>query len=255
VTRARPLLLAVALAGGLVTPATADQAAEPTNSDNLEFITNLEFEQRPDLGNSSRLATDVDFHTYTLQEEGPDGEEIEVVRDFAFVGTYVNGLQVVDITDPEEPFVVAVYECAIAQSDVFLFEREDLDGVFVAYSSDVIAGQTNTQSRCHQDNGVPSGQYGTFLIDVTDPLNPQSVSFIEFPRGTHQVSVHPSGRWVYSSPSALVTDRLGEFHIADITDPSNPGAPTLASPPAWGRWWVPPVDRTAVYVRWEPRSL
>lgn len=225
--------LAVGLAAAVVLAFAGPGAAgaeEPSGlsaSDNVRFVTNLAFDVvYPE---SSRLATDMDFLTTTVVERpgrggGAGGVPHRVTRDFAFVGTYLNGLQVVDITDPESPTVVAVYDCAVAQADVFLFERPDLGRTFVAYSSDVIPGQTDS-SGCHTHNGVEPDRYGTFIIDVTNPLDPRSVSFIEFPRGTHQVSVHPSGRWVYSSPSALVSDRLGEFHIADVTDPWNPGEP------------------------------
>ena len=116
----------------------------------------------------------------------------------------------------------AVYECAVAQGDVFLFERPDLGRTFVAYSSDVIPAQHDFGSQCHTDNGVEEGQYGTFIVDVTDPYHPQSVSFVEFPRGSHQLTIHPDSTWLYSSPSALVQAGTGQIDIADLTDPWNP---------------------------------
>jgi hypothetical protein len=225
----RPATLALILTGAMVAPpgAAAQQPEGLTASDNVRFVTNLPFEEI--YPQSSRKSVDMDFTTTTVvtrpgKGKGRGGPSHRTERELAFVGTYMNGLQVVDITDPESPQVVAVYDCAIAQSDVDLFERPDLGRTFVTYTSDVIAGQTDFSSRCHQDNGVQPGQYGTFIVDVTDPLNPQSVSFIQFPRGTHQASVHPSGRWVYSSPASIGA-QPGEFHVANVDDPRNPGDP------------------------------
>jgi hypothetical protein len=229
--RTRLALLAIALVAGLLNPAAADEAtaAEETSSDNLEYVANLPFDEPYD--DASRKATDVDFATYVSTPDGtllpahavtPDAAMPPLEeREFAFVGTYKNGLQVIDITDPENAQVVAVYDCAIAQSDVFVFEREDLERTFLAYTSDVIASQTDFSSGCHRDNGVRSGQYGTFIVDVTNPYAPESVSFVPYPRGTHQVTMHPSGEWIYSSPAAL-THAPGQIDITNVTDPWHP---------------------------------
>jgi hypothetical protein len=222
--RATTALAGTVLVATLTVPAAAADDGLSA-SDNVRYVTNVSFEEVHE--QSSRLSTDMDFMTTTARERdqrgaGGGGPWREVERDFAFVGTYMNGLQVVDISDPEDPQVVAVYDCAVAQADVFLFERPDLGRTFVAYTSDEIPSQTDFTSTCHTDNGVEEGQYGTFIIDVTDPYEPRSVSFIEFPRGTHQVTVHPNGKYVYSSPAALVTDRPGEFHVSDISDPWDP---------------------------------
>lgn len=44
-------------------------------------------------------------------------------RVFAFVGTALNGLQIVDVTDPTAPERVGVYDCRVSQADVFVFEQ------------------------------------------------------------------------------------------------------------------------------------
>ncbi|HEX2030971.1 MAG TPA: hypothetical protein VHL78_06180 [Actinomycetota bacterium] len=227
--RVRTLILTTLVVAGIAAPigagsATAqEQPAGLSASDNVRFVTNVPF--RIKYPQSSRLSTDMDFMTQTLERRRDEGAVARITREYAFVGTYMNGMQVVDITFPESPRVVAVYDCAIAQSDVFLFERPDLGRTFVAYSSDNIASQTDFSSRCHRENGVEPGQYGTFIIDVTQPTRPRSVSFIHFPGGTHQVTVDPSGHWVYSSPADLPGTPPGDFHISDVTDPWNPVEP------------------------------
>ena len=58
-------------------------------------------------------------------------------RTFAFAGTYYNGLQIIDVSDPERPVVVNNYDCGIAQGDVQVFTRADhLGRTFVAYAAD-----------------------------------------------------------------------------------------------------------------------
>ena len=243
--RIRSVLAAALVAASLVTPgASAQQPEGLTASDNVRFVTNLKFQNK--YPQSSRRSVDMDFTTTEVVKlsEGATGDPVCVVdegqadgcarddageivyqteeREFAYVGTYMTGLQTVDITDPENPVVVAVYDCAIAQSDVDVFHRPDLGRTFLTYSSDEISGQTNFSSRCHRDNGVMPGNYGAFIVDITDPRKPESVSFIAFPRGSHQLSVHPGGRWVYSSPGALVNAQ-GAFHVSDVTDPEKPG--------------------------------
>jgi hypothetical protein len=222
-------------------PADDERADTLDATDNFEFIKNIEFAERPDSPTSSRKATDTDFMDFTVPEgyeapaDVPDGlvpQEGEARR-FALVGTYVNGLQVVDITSPEDADVVAVWDCAIAQSDVFVFTQTDEatgeTRTFAAYSSDVIGSQTVFTSDCHVDAGVDPGSYGTAIVDITDPYRPQTASFVVTPnsRGTHQLTIHPSGDWLYSSPSARSANRqegsTGEVHIVDIADPYQPG--------------------------------
>jgi hypothetical protein len=117
----------------------------------MSFVTNLEFDQSR-YPNASFAATDLDFSTATRPAgKGRPAQAGPLMgRDFAFVGTALNGLQVVDITDRENPEVVAVYDCAVSQADVFVFQRADLGRTFVAYSLDAV-GQNDPSSQCHRE--------------------------------------------------------------------------------------------------------
>ena len=44
-------------------------------------------------------------------------------RQYALAGSYRNGLQIVDITDPEQARIAAVYDCGITQGDPQVFTR------------------------------------------------------------------------------------------------------------------------------------
>ena len=196
-------------------------------SENMEFIANLEFPEIVEDG--FYRATDLDFHTYRVNRSGkvlPPSARGGQQRDFAFVGTALNGLHVVDITDRENPELVARYDCRISQSDVFVFEQDDR--VLVAYSLDAVAQNQLEGSDCHADNDVTNpDERGTFLIDVTDPYDPQSVSFLPMRKGTHQVTVHPSGEYVYNSAAVVVTDRWGSIEVYDIGDQATLEDPEL----------------------------
>lgn len=240
--RVSPLLAAIALL--LLLPAAAlshedDQhvkqpaqdlplstAEEGEHSANMEFIANLEFPQTVEGG--SYRATDLDFHSYRVNPAGkvlpPDARGGEL-RDFAFVGTALNGLQVVDITDREDPQLVATYDCRISQSDVFVFEQGER--VLAAYSLDAVAQNQPEGSDCHEDNGVTDNTRGTFLVDITNPYEPESVSFLPMAKGTHQVTVHPSGEYVYNSAAVVVTTEPGYIEVYDVGDQATPEDPVL----------------------------
>jgi putative cell wall-binding protein len=155
--------------------------------------------------------------------DDPVGEGVP--RDFALAGTYRNGLQIIDITDPEHPEVASVYDCAMAQGDVQAFRQGDR--TFAAYTADVIASHTFTESQCYRDIGFDDEgdtvPYGTFIVDISDPYDPQTVSFVEVTKGSHNQTVHPSGEWMYNSNSSLVTTPPPYgIEIIDIRDIENP---------------------------------
>lgn len=232
-TRRRALLAMTALAVPLLVPSAAlaheddvkasatgapiAAAEEGEGSENMEFIANLEFPEHVEGG--SYNATDLDFHTYRTNAQGKvlppkakGGEE----RDFAFVGTALNGLQVVDITDRESPEHVTTYDCRISQADVFVFEQGER--VLAAYTLDAAAQNQPEGSDCHEDNGVSDrGERGTFLVDITNPYEPESVDFLPMAKGTHQVTVHPSGDYVYNSAAVVVTTEPGYIEVYDIS--------------------------------------
>ena len=219
-------LLALTLLVGLLPTVSAASAgaATATHSENLQFIKNLSYEARN--GGTPNYGTDIEF--------GKVGG-----REYAFAGSYKNGLQIVDITEPEDAQIVSTYDCGITQGDVQVFTREDKPGrTFVTYTSDTFG---DGKSTCYQEaaalgfetkksNG--SGKNGTFIADVTDPLNPVTVSFVEVKKGSHNMTVHPDGRFLYNSNSDLITSAgtqaIEIFDISDFLEPKL--AATLALP-------------------------
>lgn len=167
----------------------------------------------PYVATGSNAGTDLEFADFTI-----DG----VKKTFSFAGSYRNGLQIIDVTQPENAELVATWDCGVSQGDVQVFRRPDLnDRVFVAYTHDT--GYTFRNSACAEDVRdlglpMPNGAFGTFIADVTDPYKPKTVSFVSFPQGSHNQTVHPSGRYLYNSNSDLITSFQPAVEIADITN-------------------------------------
>jgi hypothetical protein len=173
----------------------------------------------------TQQATDFELATIT-----PPGSE--EARTFAFAGSYYDGLDVIDVTDPAHATTVASYDCGIGQGDVQIFRRDGR--VLLAYAQD--DGYSQYTSRCieeAQDLGFnPSSDYGgTYILDVTNPYEPRLVTFVAideggnalgFGLGSHNTTVHPSGRYIYNSNADLMTDVTPTIEVVDINDLEHP---------------------------------
>jgi hypothetical protein len=186
---------------GLLVGATPVRAASGTGSPNMSHVTTLSYARQ--YGQELPFGTDIEFARIGS-------------REYAFAGTYRNGLQIIDITNPRRPRPTAVYDCALAQGDVQVFRRGSK--TMVAYAGDDYSGETFTESDCYSDVGVIEKSYGTFIIDVSKPAYPKTVGFVNIPFGSHNQTVHPSGRYLYNSNADLALG--GAVEIFDITTPS-----------------------------------
>ncbi len=211
-------ILALALLVGLLPAVSAASAgaAEGTASDNMRHVKNLPYQFK--YGQTRSFGTDIEF-----AELGG--------RQYAFAGSYDNGLQIVDITDPENAQIAAVYDCGVLQGDVQIFKQGDR--TFATYTSENTSA-IKVESRCVRElaptataaNKRPA--YGTYIVDITDPLNPTSAGFISVPEGSHNGTVHPSGNYFYNSNSNLytntITDKGGQpgIEIYDIRNVREP---------------------------------
>jgi hypothetical protein len=151
-----------------------------------------------------------------------------IQRTFSFAGSYGDGLHVIDVTDPENATRVATWDCGISQGDVQVFQRPDLGGRwFVTFTHDD-GYDFHADSQCAKDlaalgfdpKAVEGG--GTYIADVTDPYAPRTVSFVPILEGSHNQTVHPSGRYLYNSNSDLITSVLPAVEIIDISDIAHP---------------------------------
>jgi len=208
-------VIPLALAALLALPAAAP--AQDRHSDNMSLVKNLRYDVREDLGQSIPYGTDVEF------------AKIKNKR-YAFAGSELNGLQIVDITKPAKARIVKVYDCAVSQGDPQVFRRGDR--TFVAYANDYERTAQTAGSRCYQEaraagfaatDAQGRSKLGTVIIEVTNPTKPRTVSFVEIPTGSHNTTVHPSGRYLYNSNSDLIgLGGLAAIEVFDITNLARP---------------------------------
>ena len=226
--RTLSLLVAALLAALFAIPAGAERgsAVVATNSANLTHVANLKY---PDAIRKAARApipdgqggTDLEFTTLTVPETSVNEAMRGQTRDYSIAGTYQNGMQVVDITDPTNPALAASYACNILQGDVQVFSRTDDAGVtrtFATYTADVGA----TKSLCTEDARAATGKsfsLGTLIIEITDPYAPKTVGVAAIPVGSHNMTVHPSGQWMYNSENDT-GKQLEVWSLADVTKPA-----------------------------------
>jgi hypothetical protein len=211
-SRRTPLLAALTAIAALA-PAAPALAAD-AHSANMEHVLNLPFEQRN--GATKSGGTDIEFAT----QRG---------KQYAFAGSYSNGLQIFDITNPARTKRVGLYDCGITQGDVQLFRQADQRGkLFATYTSDTVNDGTSPCNREAERLGfdmqksATAGKNGTFIVDVTNPKRPRTVSFVEVVQGSHNMTVHPSGNYMYNSNSDLITSIAPAIEIVDISNPARP---------------------------------
>lgn len=200
----RPAVLALAAALALGATPAVSPLDEEVSSENMRHVANLQWDPSRRAADGRKTdtqgGTDLEFTTI-------DGAELAVM------GTYSNGLQIVDVTDPTAPELLATYECDILQGDVQTFTREVAGETrqLVTYTAD--SGYNQQDSECFTDLGI-APDVGTFIIDITEPTDPVAINFIPMAGGSHNMTVHPSGNYLYNSRS----DSTGELDVFDITD-------------------------------------
>jgi len=215
-TSTRCVATVLACLGVAAAAPAAASAQEAITSENMTFVKNIGYEPRN--GGAANAGTDIEFARIAG-------------REYALAGSYRNGLQIVDITEPRESRVAGVYDCGVTQGDVQVLRQEDLPGrTFVTYTSDTVGDGTST---CYREaaalgfdvlksNG--SGRNGTFIAEITDPGNPRTVAFVEFTQGSHNMTVHPSGNFLYNSNSDLMTSFLPAIEYVDVSNLLDPAS-------------------------------
>ena len=219
----------IALIALLVLAPAASAQERHEHSANMRHVKNLPY--AVDNGGTPNYGTDIEFATLAGKK-------------YALAGSYKNGLQIVDISNPDDAQIVSTYDCGVTQGDVQVFRQADEPGrTFVGYASDTFGDGTSTCYREAQALGFDmlkadgTGKNGTFIADVTDPLHPRTVGFVEVGQGSHNQSIHPSGNYLYNSNSDLITSIQPAIEVFDISDPGAPksvGELTLPPRPGLG---------------------
>ena len=208
IRRARHLVLALVLTG-VVSPSAPTVAAPPLHSPNLTHVTNIPYDIREDYEAPGMRGSDLEFTVING-------------RRYAVAGSYLNGMRVIDITEPSTPVVTSILDCAIFQGDVQILVRNGR--TYVIYAVDDYLENIVT-SPCFVDAGY-TGEVaaGFFVVDISDPAHPDAVSFTAFEPGSHNTTLHPGGRYLYSSNADLGGQIPATLEVFDL---ANLGAPSL----------------------------
>ena len=176
------------------------------------------------VGDKMTAVANLQYPSEQTGSRGQAGSDIEFGRiggrDYAFAGTLRNGMQIIDITTPAKPQPVAVYDCKISQGDVQVFPQGDR--VLATYTADGSVAASGAASKCGTDLGLKATDAGTVIVDITDPATPKTLSFAPVKLGSHNMTVHPSGRYLFNSTSDLLTSTSPAIQIFDIADPTKP---------------------------------
>jgi hypothetical protein len=163
----------------------APPESHPTTGvgENLELVANLPI----DPGTQGIAASDLELH-----------------GNYAFVGSYGEGVVIVDVSDPRQPKRVGKFDCPGGQNDVQLSP----DGRYLALAIET------TSNKCHP------GDEGTSIIDVSDPTKPMEVGWIG-----QDVLVDGSHNNTLDWPRLYVDQYINTYSKLEIFDLSTPSRP------------------------------
>jgi hypothetical protein len=223
----RPLLGALAGAATLLVtalpaaPASAHGDSEGGGQGDVPTNTRGVTVAKSGTGEEMRFVANLQYDKSGEAQNGSDIEFLKVGRkEYALAGTLREGMQIIDITRPRKPFVAAVYDCAISQGDIQVWKNHGR--ILASYTADGTFGTEGARSRCGRDLGLRPDSSGTVIVDLTRPTSPQTVSYLHVPRGSHNMTVHPSGDYLYNSNSDLLTSTAPTIAIYDVSKPERP---------------------------------
>ena len=204
--------LAVPLASGAVADDRSSSVPKATGTPGMEIVAQI-----PGAG-----GTDLEFFSRELNHYlDADGNRVptrgDKLRDFAVVGNQQSETQIVDITDPEHPFVASTIPCALSQGDIQVNEARSI--VVIAN------GTTSASNKClytdaetGEDKPMPPG---SAIVDISDLYEPRVVGAAATPSGAHNQTLAPDGRHLYISTSEIV-EAESFVPIFDLADPARP---------------------------------
>jgi hypothetical protein len=190
--KSRPVVIASA---ALLALAAVPAAAGLTSTEAPRSTPNLELVAQNITGPGG---TDIEFFTRTLDayKTSLEGELITpdapVERHFALVGNQDSGAKIVDITNAEAPFIASeIVDCTVGQGD----PQVSKDGTLAT-----IAYQTKGSCRTVSGDTVKKG---SAIVDLRDVYDPKVIGGAPETQGSHNNTLHPGGRYLYISTSAL----------------------------------------------------
>lgn len=111
-------------------------------------------------GSNMRIVANVPMESFN----GVAASDLELAGDHAYVGSYGEGMVIVDISNPLDPKRAGVFPCPGGQNDIQLQPGSNPQYAVMAIES--------TSNKCHPQNE------GFVLIDISDKANPREVAFV-----------------------------------------------------------------------------
>lgn len=170
--------------------------------------------------------TDLEFFSRTLttyrDASGRVVKGAPTTRHFSVVGNQKSNTKIVDITQPEKPFVAAEVPCTLSQGDVQVNEKRSIL---------VIANGTGSASQQCMYKDAKTGDLkpmppGGAIVDIKDVYRPKVVGSAATPAGAHNLTLTPDGRHLYISTSEIVEGQafVPIFDVTNLSAPKQVGA-------------------------------
>ncbi|WP_034917878.1 LVIVD repeat-containing protein [Erwinia sp. 9145] len=184
----------------------------------------------------------------------PDGVQVMVHRQFAYVGHMVSqGFSVIDVRNPRQPKTVNYVAAPPGTWNVHLQAHDDL--LLVINARDLFADVRFADEKVYYTRSVghttadiqeKSWQSGLRIFDISSPAQPREIAFLHLDGiGIHRIW-YVGGRWAYVS--ALI-DGFSDYILLTI-DLANPRQPNVV-----GRWWLPGMHTAGGEIPdWEPNK-
>ncbi len=201
------------LAAGLALSGCASSYTSETTAPTPERTMAMAMPPSPDprIGLQAGLfdAEEAIWNLRKVSQTPPPEEFVGVTNsDLAFSGNYVfqgnyNGIQVWDISNPSEPFLVVGHVCPASQSDVSVYKN------LLFVSGEGLGGRLDCSGEGVEEAVSHHRLRGIRIFDIADIRNPKYIANVQTCRGshTHTVLKDPNDAenvYIYVSGSAPV---------------------------------------------------
>ncbi|MFZ0388998.1 MAG: hypothetical protein WAN36_00955, partial [Calditrichia bacterium] len=170
--------------------------------------------------------------------------KITLAGDYAYIAAETNGLYIVDVSNPSDISVAAVFHSpdqsgSVSKSGEYVFLSQGESGFSVIDVSDPI-GNGPVSVAGHDSPGlayesVIEGDYlyladwsgGVRVFNISDPLNPVEVGSYT---GIDVYRIAAAGQYVYAIHA--IPNNPSELWVLDVSNPASPGLVTSQTMPA-----------------------
>jgi hypothetical protein len=184
---------------------------------------------------------------HTDQGGRPDGVQVIVHRDFAYIGhMFSKGFSVIDVRDVKNPRAVNYIAAPPNTWNIHLQVHDEL--LLVIHAKDMFAAVEFADERAYYSGALGKTvgtaeakrkrdwSAGLAVYDVAKPEAPRRIGFMPVEGGGIHRVWYTGGRWAYTS---VLLDGFTDYiyMTVDMSDP--------AQPREVGRWWIPGMNLAA----------